>query len=146
MRGMQLVLAAALALSTAAVAQTSGADIYKGRVKPGLYDLKTETTMKNVPGVPPGKSEVETKKHCVTAEEVAKGLEIRKECKVKTNNATATAVQMVYECDGLPQEFHLKPTAGGHETRVVMNDKGPDGKPFSMTMTSQWKYLGACKG
>lgn len=138
------LLAAAMLVSTGAAAQ-GAADVYKGRVKPGLYEIRSETVMKGVPGVAPGQEKsTETKKGCISVQEIARGFEVRKECKPKVNNATPASVQMVYECDGQPQEFHLKVVPGGHETRLVANDMTPDKKPYTMTMTTQWKYLGAC--
>jgi hypothetical protein len=146
-RAVGLLAAAALGC-TGAAAQVAGADVYKGRVKPGLYELKTETVMKDVEGVPKGQEKTtETRKHCFSEQEVAKGLEMRAECKPKVNKATSSSVEMVYDCNGLDNEFHLKPAgSGGFETRLVAREKPPGGgKPYTMTMTSQWKYLGACK-
>jgi hypothetical protein len=140
------LLAVTLLGSTGAAAQVPGADIYKGRVKPGLYEMRVETVMKDVEGVPKGQEKsTETKTHCFTEKEIAKGLDMRAECKAKTNKATATTVEMVYDCNGQDNEFHLKPAGNGFETRLVARDKPPGGKPYSMTMTTQWKYLGACK-
>jgi hypothetical protein len=143
-----LLAAAALAFAAPAAAQQpSTKDVFKGKVKPGMYETRVVTDMSGVPGIPPDQAKnTETHKRCMTAEEVERGLKSREDCKAKTFNQSATGVHFVSECkDGSLNDLRIAFSAAGFSSEMKTTGKH-EGKPFVMMMKSESKYLGPCKG
>lgn len=136
------------AMSCAAAAQQPDArNLLKGRVKPGMYETKAYNDLSGMPGVPKEQQKTtETHTRCVTAAEVDKGVELRSDCKVKDFRQTAASFEIVSQCpDGSLQELRIASTATGFSS-VVKSASKEKGKEHSMTMRTESRYLGACKG
>ena len=148
LRGVRLLAACGVAAVSCAVAaqQPDGKNLFKGRVKPGMYEFKTLTEMGGITGSKQQEKTTETEKRCVTAAEVDKGVELRSDCKVKDFKQTASSFEIVSTCpDGSLQEMRVAINASGFtsEIKAASTQKG---KEHNMLMRSEARYLGACKG
>ena len=148
MRSCRVVFAAGLALASlpALAQQPSMKDIYKGKVKPGMYETRVVTDMSGLPGVPKEQAKTtETHKRCMTPQEVETGLKTRGDCKVKTFDQSPTEARFVSECkDGTVNELRVNFTAAGFSSEMKTTGK-QDGKSYAMAMKTESKYLGPCK-
>ena len=83
MRTGLAVLALAAVFAVDAQAQVpDGKKIFKGRVKPGMYEQRDETLMRGYEGIPAANEKsTETKKRCIAQSEIDQGIEVRKDCK-----------------------------------------------------------------
>jgi hypothetical protein len=143
-----LAACGAAAMSCAGAAQQpDGKALLKGRVKPGMYETKAYNDLSGMPGVPKEQQKTtETHTRCVTAAEVDKGVELRSDCKVKDFKQTAASFEIVSTCpDGSLQELRIATTATGFSS-VVKSESREKGKEHNMTMRTESRYLGACKG
>lgn len=147
-RVVRLLAACGVAAVSCAVAaqQPDGKNLFKGRVKPGMYEFKTLTEMGGVTSSKQQEKTTETEKRCVTAAEVDKGVELRKDCKVTTFKEAATSFEVISQCpDGSLQEMRVAITASGFTSEIKAASK-QKGKEHNMLMRSEARYLGACKG
>ena len=135
---------AALAAADAA-AQQSAKDVFKGKVREGYYEVRSETDLTGVPGLPKEQTKSsETRKRCVTKQEVERGVEPGKDCQVKSFKEAPGATNVVMACkDGSVTD--MKFTFGGDTFNSEMRITGTqDGKPFVSVFRSQAKHVGAC--
>ena len=156
MRNARL-LAVACACCAAAIAFAGPFDQFKGKMKAGLYEYKTEMDMGAVPGMPPGMAKQSTTyQKCLTSEDIEKGQMGRgagrdgkapENCEVKNfnmsgNTATYTTVckapnemtvdnKVVFSGDGMKMDMKMAMNQGGR----MMN----------MTQRMESRYLGPCK-
>ncbi|HUP97049.1 MAG TPA: DUF3617 family protein [Usitatibacter sp.] len=147
-RGLRLLAACGVAAMSCAVAaqQPDGKNLFKGRLKPGMYEFKTLTEMSGVTSSKQQEKSTETEKRCVTPAEVDKGVELRKDCKVTTFKETGTSFEVISQCpDGSVQEMRVAVTSSGFTSEVKAESK-QKGKEHHMLMRSEARYLGACKG
>ena len=163
MKGAALLAAAALLASGAAWSQAKDAKArdakpqdakpasdatftpFKGKLKDGLYEIKTDHDMTGVPGIPKEHAiGSETKQKCVSREELDRGVRAGKGCKIASANESGNNATVRMECqDGAVTEMKMALTTGGYTT--VMNTSGKqDGKPFSSSFKAQTRYLGPC--
>jgi hypothetical protein len=146
-RGLLLAAAFSCLLAPAAMAQApDGSKMFKGRVKPGMYEQKDETVMRGYEGIPAANEKsTETKKRCVSQAEIDKGVELRKDCKFTQVKESANAVHYSGTCPGgTKDDFSLETTATGFKSRLSSVGKNAAGKPMEMSMVSEAKYLGPC--
>lgn len=141
-------LCSAFVMASAAAQAPDGKAIFKGRVKPGLYQQVDQNETRGMAGVPKGQEKTtETKQRCITPAEIDQGLEFRNDCKFTKNEQTNSSMYLVAQCpDGSVTEFRLAATANGFTTDFVSKGKNADGSPLVMSLRSEAKYLGACKG
>jgi hypothetical protein len=67
-------LACAAAVPLAVCAAGNPFEAFHGKVKPGMYEYRTEMDMGAIPGMPPGMGkQTHTFQQCVTEEDVKKG-------------------------------------------------------------------------
>lgn len=147
----QVALAAgalvALFAGTAALAQPSTKGILAGKLKPGLYEQKITSEMTGL-GVPAGQGKsTDTSSTCLTPERItSEDLDMQDGCKVKDVRRTATGGQVTATCEGgATMEMLINSVPNGYRMDVKSGGKGPDGKPFSMTMRVDAQYKGPCK-
>lgn len=141
-----VTLAIAALVAGSALAQSPPGKKFYENIKPGLYKQTAVHEMKGM-GVPKEQEKgTETIERCVTKAEVDKGLEMRGDCTVKKEEVTASAIHMVAQCkDGSMNEVRMAQMPGGYNMEMKSAGKGPDGKPFSMNMKLEAKYIGPCK-
>ncbi|HEX6632612.1 MAG TPA: DUF3617 domain-containing protein [Usitatibacter sp.] len=146
-------LACAAAVPLAVCAAGNPFEAFHGKVKPGMYEYRTEMDMGAIPGMPPGMGkQTHTFQHCVTEEDVKKGEMGRsdnmpKNCEVKDFKMSGNTASYTMVCTG---EHAM--TA---HNRITFNDTGYDmdmrmkmsqgGQPMDMKQHMQARYLGACK-
>lgn len=141
-------LAAAVAAAQApapAPAPGEGFAPFKGKVKDGLYEMKTDHDMSGVPGVPKEHQKgSETKQRCVSKEELDRGIRAGRGCKVTSSKDSGNTATIRMECqDGAVTEMNLALNPGGYSTEMKTTGK-QDGKAFSSTFRSAARYLGPC--
>ena len=142
----RVVMAVMLACAGDALAQAGvGKKFFEG-IPAGLYKQTSTTEMIGM-GLPKEQERsTETKDRCVTKEEIAKGVDMRSDCTIKKQEQNAAGAHIISHCtDGSINEFRLSRSAGGYVSEIKSAGKAPDGKPFSMNMKSEGKYLGPCK-
>lgn len=139
-------LAAALATPGAAVAQDAATkDLLKGKMREGLYEVKSDVDLSGVPGIPKeAATRSETRQRCLGKKDIERGVEPGKDCKVKSSKGTETGAVVVMECrDGSVTEARFSFAPAGFVSEMRTSGK-QDGKPFVSVFRSQAKYLGAC--
>ncbi|HET7729011.1 MAG TPA: DUF3617 family protein [Usitatibacter sp.] len=129
----------------AAPAPAAGATSFKGKVKEGMYDVKSEYDMSNVPGVPKEQAKgSQTKQRCVTKSEIDKGVSAGKGCQIASAKESGSTTTVRMECqDGSVTEMKLVFSPGGYNSEVRTTGK-QEGKAFSSVFRSQAKYVGPC--
>lgn len=142
------VLAAAVALAAAAAhAQQapSGRDLYKGKVREGLYEVKSEADLTGVPGIPKeAMKSTETRQRCLAKADVERGVEPGKDCRIASYRAAEGSAQVVMECkDGTSTDMKYSFSPAGFASEMRTTGK-QDGKPFVSVFRSQARYLGPC--
>ena len=148
-RAVRLLALCGLAASAgvAGAQQPDGKNFYKGRVKPGIYETKAFNDLSGMPGIPKEQQKTtETVTRCISAKEVAEGVELRSDCKAKTFKETAGTFEVVAQCtDGSVQEMRLASTATGFTSELKSSSK-VKGQEHTMSMRTESRYLGPCKG
>ena len=142
--GLAAAVAAAQAPAPAPV-PGEGFAPFKGKVKEGLYELKTDHDMSGVPGVPKEHQKgSETKQRCVSQEELDRGIRAGRGCKVASSKESGGTATVRMECqDGTVTDMNLALNSGGYSTELKTTGK-QDGKAFSSTFRSNARYLGPC--
>ena len=123
-----------------------GKDAFKGKLKPGLYEMIVESDMGNMPGVPKDKAkQSEKRQKCITQQEVDKGIEDDPNCPMTTYAASGNQISTTATCrDGAQLETRLALGATGYTAEMRVSAKH-EGKPISATHKMTTKYIGACK-
>lgn len=136
---------AALAAAPQALAQAGAKDVFKGKVREGLYEVKSEADLSGVPGIPkPQMKSSETRQRCVTSQEVDRGVAPGKDCQVKSFKEGGGSANVVMECkDGSVTDMKFTFGSGTFATEMRVTGK-QDGKPFVSVFRSQAKHIGAC--
>lgn len=140
-----LAAAAALAAAPAAAAPQTSKDLFKGKVKEGLYEVKSEADLSGVPGIPKEAAKrSETKQRCLTKQDVDRGVEAGKDCEVKHYKPSAEGANLVMACkDGSSTD--MKFAFGGNTFKSEMRTTGTqEGKTFVSVFRSEAKHLGPC--
>ncbi len=137
---------AGLVASGFAAAQPATRDIFKGKVREGLYELRNEADLTGVPGMAKADArKSETRQRCFTKQDVERGVEAGKDCQVKSYKPTERAAHLVMQCkDGTATDMKYAFTGTGYESETRTTGKQEDGKPFAAVFRTQAKYLGAC--
>lgn len=145
-RAFGAAAAAATLAVTAVAAQPGPQDVYKGRVKAGLYEVVNEYDLTAVPEVPKEQAKgSEKRRRCMSEQDVARGVQPGKECEVRSYSATDAAAAMVMACkDGTTTELKYSFSAAGFASEARTTGKQQDGKPFTSLFRTQARYLGAC--
>jgi hypothetical protein len=157
-------IAAAASFAFAAHAADNPFEAFKGKVKPGLYEYKTEMDMGAIPGMPPGMGkQSNTIQHCVTTEDVEKGKMggggprgqgMPANCEMKDLKMSGNTATYKMVCTGehaMSAENTITFRDGGYTLDMVMDmqnmgaRQGSPGAPMHMKSHIESKYLGACK-
>jgi hypothetical protein len=153
--GLRPCAAAGLALLATSVAAQApgpapapgGKVTLKDKVKPGLYENQVTSELIGVPGIAAEQQKAtETQVKCITAADIDKGIDLPSGCAIKMLTETPSGMQASAECrDGSKSEFRIAATSTGFTSEFWSGGKGRDGKPFSVMMRTEGKYLGDCK-
>jgi len=136
---------AALAAGPAAAAPQSTKDLFKGKVKEGLYEVRSEADLTGVPGIPKEAAKrSETKKRCLSQQDVDRGIEAGKDCEVKSYKPSAGGANIVMACkDGSSTD--MKFAFGGNTFTSEMRTTGTqEGKSFVSVFRSEARHIGPC--
>ena len=151
MRAAPLLLAAGLFATGAAWAQPKDAKAddgfspFKGKLKEGLYEIKTDHDMSGVPGIPKEHAKgSETKQRCVSRQELDRGVRAGRDCRIASARESGNSATVRMECkDGAVTDMKITLTGSGYSTEMATSGK-QDGKAFSTSIKSQTRYLGPC--
>jgi hypothetical protein len=142
---LALAAAAALAAGPAVSAPATSRDLFKGKVKEGLYEMKSEADLSGVPGIPKEAAKnSETRQRCLTRQYIDRGIEAGKDCEVKDYKQSAGGANILMACkDGSSTEmkFVFSGDTFSSETRTTGKDEG---KSFVSLFRSNARHLGPC--
>ena len=136
---------AALAAGAGTAAAQTPRDLFKGKVKEGLYEVKSEADLSGVPGIPKEAARrSETRQRCLTKQDVERGIEAGKDCEVKSYKPSAGGANIVMACkDGSSTD--MKFAFGGNTFKSEMRTTGTqEGKSFVSVFRSEAKHVGPC--
>ena len=148
-----IALACAGTLSLAAAAADNPFQAFKGKIKAGMYEYKTEMDMGQIPGMPPGMGrQSHTFQHCVTAEDINRGEVDKgrngppKNCEVKDFRMSGNTASYRMVCTGehaMEADNHITFASDGYtmDMKMALNERG---RPMNMTQHMQARYVGAC--
>jgi hypothetical protein len=142
---LAMAAVAALAAGAGAAAAQTPKDLFKGKVKEGLYEVKSEADLSGVPGIPKEAAKrSETRQRCLTKQDVERGIEAGKDCEVKSYKPSAGGANIVMACkDGSSTD--MKFAFGGNTFKSEMRTTGTqEGKSFVSVFRSEAKYVGPC--
>jgi hypothetical protein len=141
---------AAFLTSGPAWAQKPPADLFKGKLKPGLYEDRVEVDMTGVPGIPKEHAkQSQTTQRCMTPEELNKGLgEDERGCETTGFKMMGDTASFTTTCkkgnETQIAEIKLTTTAQGMKSELKSTMK-QGGQTSTSTMRSESRYLGPCK-
>lgn len=142
---LAMAAVATLAAGPAAAAPQTTKDLFKGKVKEGLYEVKSEADLSGVPGIPKEAAKrSETKQRCLTKQDVDRGIEAGKDCEVKSYKPSPGGANIVMACkDG--SSTGMKFVFGGNTFKSEMRTTGTqEGKSFVSVFRSEAKHIGPC--
>jgi hypothetical protein len=126
-------------------------DAFKGKMKPGLYEVRMEMEM---PGMPQGMGKQQmTMQNCVTAEDLEGGKLGRSEqqkmeqCEVKNFKMSGNTASYTTVCKGdMQMTADTTVTFAGDGYRMDMKmSMNQGGQVMKMNQKMDGRYLGACK-
>lgn len=151
MKISSLAAASAAACLAVSLSYAGPFDAFKGKVKPGMYEMKMDVDMGDMPGLPPGMGkQSHTIQHCVTQEAIDRGemnrspREGQGKCEVKNMNVSGNTGTYTMECPNMKGDAKITFTGDGYkmDSTMTMNQGG-----HAMTVKNhtESKYLGPCK-
>jgi hypothetical protein len=128
-----------------AAAPYQGKEAFKGKLKPGLYEMTVESDMTNMPGVPKDKGKnTEKRQQCITQQDVDKGIENDPNCPTTSYNTSGNNISTTATCkDGAQLEMKMAFSPTGYTAEMKVNAKH-DGKPIGSTHKMTTRYIGPC--
>ena len=151
MKIVRIAALSAAACCAASLAVAGPFDVFKGKVKPGMYEMKMDVDMGDIPGLPPGMGkQSHTIQHCVTQEAIDKG-EMNKgprdnqrgDCQVKNMNVSGNTGTWTMECPNMKGDAKMTFTGDGYkmDSTMTMNQNG---RMMTVKNHTESKYLGPC--
>jgi hypothetical protein len=142
---LALAAVASLAAGTAASAPQTAKDLFKGKVKEGLYEVKSEADLSGVPGIPKEAAKrSETKQRCLTRQDVDRGIEAGRDCEVRNYRESPGGANLVMACkDGSSTDMKFA-FGGGTFTSEMRTTGKQEGKSFVSVFRSEAKHIGPC--
>ena len=146
-----VAVAACCALATSA-AFAGPFDQFKGKMKPGLYEMKMDMDMSSNPGIPPQfAKQSHTMQHCVTEQDLEKGAFSRgrdgkapSDCEIKNMNVSGNTATYTMVCPKMTADTRMTFNPNGYSMDMKMSmDQG--GRPMNVTQHMESRYVGACK-
>ena len=137
--------ALALAFAADAGAQANPKDLFKGKIREGLYEVKSEADLTGVPGMPKEQARrSESRQRCMAKPEIERGVESGKDCSITSFKDSGSSAHLVMTCkDGATTDmkFTFAADAFTSELRTAGKDEG---KPFVSIFKTSAKYVGPC--
>ena len=142
-----LIVACAAAFSASAFA-AGPFDQFKGKVKPGQYEVKMEM---EIPGLPAGMGkQTMTMQECVTEQDIEKGAMGKKDgadnCEVKNFKMSGSTASYTMVCKGDTQ-MTADNTITFRDNGYTMTSKAAmkqGGQVMNMTQKMDGRYVGPC--
>jgi hypothetical protein len=130
----------------APAAAFQGKEAFKGRLKPGLYEMTVETDMTNMPNFPKDKAkQTDKRQQCITPQDVEKGIENDPNCPTTAFAISGNQINMAASCkDGARLETRMVFSSTGYTAEMKVSGKH-EGKPIGSTHKMTTKYIGPCK-
>jgi hypothetical protein len=153
MRRRALVAAATVALVAAvahAQAQAPGMGTFRGKIKEGLYEIRSEADLGNTPGIPPAnRKQTATMQQCLGAKEIdGFAEEKQKDCQTRNLKVSGDAASFQIFCGkgDMISDVAVKFVPGGYtmESKATVKPAG-GGAPITMSSRAESKYIGPCK-
>lgn len=153
MKAITAAAAACCALA-AGTALAGPFDQFRGKMKPGLYEMKMDMDMGAVPGMPPGMAkQSHTIQHCVTEQDLEKGAFSRgrdgknpnESCEVKNMNVSGNTATYTMVCTQpkMTADNRITFNSGGYVMDMKMAmDQG--GRMMNMSQHVESRLLGPC--
>lgn len=147
----------AVALAAAAAVPLAYAQMgdLKGKMKEGQYEIKMESEMSGMPGMPAGMGkQATTMQHCVTAKDIEGGKvgrppekDGKSDCEVKNFRMSGNTASYQMVCRGdmpMTGDTTMTFTDSGYtmNTKMAMNHGG---QAMHVTQKMEGRYLGPCK-
>ena len=127
-------------------ASGQGKDAFKGKLKPGLYEMVVESDMTNMPGFPKDKArQTEKREQCVTQQEIDRGIENDPNCPMTAFAASGNTVNTSATCkDGASLESKMTFNSSGYVAEMKVSGKQAN-QVFGATHKMTARYIGPCK-
>ena len=151
MKNTTIAAAVCAAIATAAYAADNPFEAFKGKMKPGMYEMKMDMDMGAIPGMPPGMGkQSHTMQHCVTEQDMEKGAFSRgrdgksaSDCKIENMKTSGNTATYTMVCPQMKADNKITFNGNGYVMDMKMNmDQG--GKPMTMNQHVESKYIGPC--
>lgn len=146
-RACGIAVAALLLAAQQAGAQQSAANVFKGKVAEGQYEVRSDMDLSGVPGVPPDKRKAtETRSRCVTRQEIDNGISAGGDCTVTRYTESPGAARVLMACkDGRASDMKYTFSREGFASEATTTGK-EGGKTFTSVFRSNAKLIGPCLG
>lgn len=147
--------AAAFCVLAAATAIAGPFDQFRGKMKPGMYEMKMDMDMGAIPGMPPGMGkQSHTIQHCVTEQDLEKGAFSRgrdgkgpnENCEVKNMNVSGNTAtyQMVCTQPKMTADNKITFSGNGYVMDMKMSMDQGGGHMMNMNQHVESRLLGPC--
>ena len=151
MNKITLAAAASCALAATFVFAASPFDAMKGKMKPGMYEMKMDMDMSGNPNIPPQYAkQSHTMQHCVTEQDLEKGAFTRgrdgkspSDCEFKDVNVSGNTASYKMVCPKMTADTKMTFNGSGYTMDMNMTmDQG--GKPMAVKQHMESKLIGSC--
>jgi hypothetical protein len=151
---MKIAAVTATAFCLAATCAVAGPfDAFKGKMKPGLYEMKMDMDMSGNPNIPPQYAkQSHTVQHCVTEQDVEKGAFSRgrdgkapdSSCEIKDMKTSGNTATYSMVCPKMKADTRMTFTDAGYTMDMKMTmDQG--GGAMTMNQHMESRLVGPCK-
>ncbi len=146
-------IAVAVVCLAATCAFTGPFDAFKGKVKPGLYEMKMDMDMSGNPNIPPQYAkQSHTMQHCVTEQDLEKGAFSRGRdgkspdsgCEIKDMKTSGNSASYTMICPKMKADAQMTFTGSGYTMDMKMTMDQGKGGPMNVTQHMESKYIGPC--
>ena len=155
MKAITAAAAACCALAAATAFAAGPFDQFRGKMKPGMYEMKMDMDMGAVPGMPPGMGkQSHTIQHCVTQEDLDKGAFSRgrdgkgpsESCEVKNMKVSGNTATYVMECSKpkMTADNRITFNGDGYSMDMKMSMDQGGGRMMNMNQHIESKLIGPC--
>jgi Protein of unknown function (DUF3617) len=150
---MNKIAIAASVLALAATCAAAGPfDAFKGKMKPGLYEMKMDMDMSGNPNIPPQYAKHSTTiQHCVTEQDLENGAFSRgrdgkgpdPQCEIKDMKMSGNSASYAMVCPKMTGDAKITFIGGGYVMDMNMTmDQG--GRPMTVKQHMESKLVGPC--
>jgi hypothetical protein len=151
----KIAIAAGAIVALAATSTLAGPfDQFKGKMKPGLYEMKMDMDMSGNPNIPPQYAkQTHTMQHCVTEDDIERGSAFSRgrdgkgqdpKCEIKDMKVSGNSASYTMSCPKMTGDAKMTFNGSGYamDMKMTMDQAG---KPMTMTQHIESRYVGPCK-